>query len=98
MEEWKVFQMTYKQFSDKIVRAGKMVTLACSDMVSAYKVLPVCKKQGRLQDYRFLGKEFADLRYLAFFSALRPLPGVSLTRSWQPSSPSSGRLPLKTPS
>ena len=62
MKEWRVFQLTSKDFSHKVVRAGKGAIISCSDMVSAYKTLPVCIKQRRLQVHHFLGKEFMDLR------------------------------------
>ena len=62
LKEWDVYQLTSKQFSFKIARAGKNSMISCSDMVAAYKTLPVCKAQRRLQVHHFMGKEFVDLR------------------------------------
>ena len=64
LKEWRVHQTTSKQISDMIARSGHGSWLSCCDMVSAYKTLPVCKKQRRLQCFRFLGKDFVDLRMI----------------------------------
>ena len=64
LHEWKVTQTTSKHFSDMISRSGKNSIMSCSDMVSAYKCLPVCIKQRRLQVFSFPGKEFIDLRLI----------------------------------
>ena len=47
-----------------IARSGKNSVLTCSDMCNAYKCLPVCMKQRRLQVFSFLGREFCDLRLI----------------------------------
>ena len=62
LKEWTVFQTTPKQFADMVARAGKGAVISCSDMVNAYKCIPVCKKQQRLQVFHFCGHEFVDLR------------------------------------
>ena len=64
LAQWRVIQTTSKQFAAMIARAGRGATLSCSDMVSAYKSLPVCVKQQRLQVFHFLGREFVDLRLI----------------------------------
>ena len=61
---WKVRQTTAKDFANLIARAGKGAIITCCDMVAAYKCLPVVRKQRRLQVFRFLGKEFVDLRLI----------------------------------
>ena len=43
-----------------IVRAGRDCILSCSDMVSAYKNLPVKMEQRCLQVFRFCGRDFVD--------------------------------------
>ena len=62
MKEWPVDQTTSKQFAEMISRAGRRAVLFCCDLVSAYKCLPVCKEQQRLQVFAFGGKLFVDLR------------------------------------
>ena len=62
LKEWKVLQTTSKNIAEMIARSGRNALLSCCDMVSAYKALPVCRKQRRLQCFRFLGKDFVDLR------------------------------------
>ena len=55
-------QTTSKAFAKMISRAGKGCTMSCSDMVSAYKNLPVKLEQRRLQVFKFCGKHFVDLK------------------------------------
>ena len=62
LQQWRVFQTTSRQFAEMIARSGKDSVMSCSDMVSAYKNLPVCLQQRRLQVFRLLGREFVDLR------------------------------------
>ena len=62
LQQWRVFQTTSRQFALMVSRAGRGSVMSCSDMVAAYKNLPVCIKQRRLQVFRFLGREFVDLR------------------------------------
>ena len=64
LKSWQVHQTTSKQFANKISRAGPCAVMSCSDMVSAYKCLPVCLEQRKLQVFRFLGREFVDLRLI----------------------------------
>ena len=59
---WPVRQTTSRQFAEKIARAGRGAVLCCCDLVNAYKCLPVCKKQQRLQAFKFGEKLFVDLR------------------------------------
>lgn len=62
LKEWPVFQTTAKTFSKMIARAGWGSFMSKSDMVAAYKTLPVCIGQRRLQFFSFLGALFVDLR------------------------------------
>ena len=62
MKIWPVDQTTSKQFAEKLARAGFKALMCCCDLKSAYKCLPVCKKQRRLQVFSFGGKWFVDLR------------------------------------
>ena len=63
LQEWQVVMTTSQQTSDMIANSGKGSILSCSDMVAAYKCLPV-KEQRRLQVFRLLGREFIDLRLI----------------------------------
>ena len=62
LKEWQVYQTTAKQISTMIANAGEGAIMSCSDMVVAYKCLPVKKDQRRLQVFELIGKEFVDLR------------------------------------
>ena len=64
LREWKVTQTTSRDIADMIIRAGRNAILTCSDMISAYKNLPVTLNQRRLQVFRFCGKEFVDLKLI----------------------------------
>ena len=64
LQEWQVVMTTSQQTSDMIANSGKGSILSCSDMVAAYKCLPVKKEQRRLQVFRLLGREFIDLRLI----------------------------------
>ena len=64
MKEWPVIQTTAKQFSRMIADAGRGALFSCSDMVAAYKCLPVKKEQRRFQVFSLLGREFVDLRLI----------------------------------
>ena len=64
LQEWQVHQTTAAEFAGRLARAGRGAFIACSDMVSAYKCLPVTMKQRRLQCFHLLGKEFMDLRLI----------------------------------
>ena len=64
LKEWRVVQTTSRQIANMIARAGKGAVLSCSDMQNAYKNLPVCTEQRRLQTFRFLNREFVDLRLI----------------------------------
>ena len=61
LDTWSVKQTTARQFADMIMRAGPNAIISCSDMVAAYKNLPVMKEQRRLQVFEFCGKQFVDL-------------------------------------
>ena len=61
LDTWHVKQTTACQFADMIMRAGRNAVMSCSDMVSAYKNMPVTKEQRRLQVFEFCGKQFVDL-------------------------------------
>ena len=60
--EWPVFQTSAHAFSDMVARAGWNSIMSKSDMVAAYKTLPVCIGQRHLQYFCFLGALFVDLR------------------------------------
>ena len=62
LDIWKVKQTTSKDFARMISRAGAGCIMSCSDMISAYKNLPVKLEQRRLQVFQFCGKHFVDLR------------------------------------
>ena len=47
--EWPVFQTSARTFSDMVARAGWNSIMSKSDMVAAYKTLPVCISQRNLQ-------------------------------------------------
>ena len=64
LKTWTVKQTTAKQFADMIVESGQGSLMSCSDMVSAYKNLPVKKEQRRLQVFQFGGKHFVDLKLI----------------------------------
>ena len=64
LSNWKVYQTTSKQVAEMILRSGVGSLLACCDIQSAYKCLPVAMKQRRLQCFQFLGKIFMDLRMI----------------------------------
>ena len=64
LQAWRVVQTTAKQFAEMIRKSGKGCLISCCDMVAAYKTLPVCEKQRRLQIFHFLEKEFIDLRMI----------------------------------
>lgn len=62
--EWPVFQTSARAFSEMIARAGWGSIMSKSDMVAAYKTLPVCISQRSLQYFCFLGALFVDLRMI----------------------------------
>ena len=62
--EWPVFQTSARAFSDMVARAGWGCIMSKSDMVAAYKTLPVCTSQRSLQNFCFLGALFVDLRMI----------------------------------
>ena len=62
LQIWKVKQTTSKKFAEMVARAGQNCLMSCSDMVSAYKNLPVKLDQRKLQVFRFCGKDFVDLK------------------------------------
>ena len=64
LAKWRVYQTTSKMVADMIARSGANSLLACCDIQSAYKCLPVTIKQRRLQCFEFLGKLFMDLRMI----------------------------------
>ena len=53
-----------KQFAEMLVETGQGCIMSCSDMISAYKNLPVKKEQRRLQVFQFGGKHFVDLKLI----------------------------------
>ena len=62
LKTWTVKQTTSKEVANMIVRAGRDCILSCSDMVAAYKNIPVKLQQRPLQVFRFCGKDFVDTR------------------------------------
>ena len=64
LKEWRMVQTTSKQIANTITRSGRKAALACSDMCNAYKCLPVCRKQKRLQVFNLPGREFCGLRLI----------------------------------
>ena len=62
--EWPVHQTSARAFSNMVVNAGWNSVMSKSDMVAAYKTLPVCMKQRSLQFFSFLGALFMDLRMI----------------------------------
>ena len=62
LAKWKVNQTTSRQFAEMLARAGPAAVMACCDMVAAYKTIPVALHQRKLQCFRFLGRDFVDLR------------------------------------
>ena len=62
LKDWPVTMLTAAQFSQMIVRAGRGSFMACSDMKDAYKMIPVCHRQRRLQAYEFCGAMFIELK------------------------------------
>ena len=60
--EWPVYQTSARAFSDMVAKAGWFSIMSKSDMVAAYKTLPVCMSQRSLQFFSFLGALFMDLR------------------------------------
>ena len=49
LKQWRVVQTTAREFSDMLARCGQGAFMSCCDMVAAYKCLPVCLSQRRLQ-------------------------------------------------
>ena len=64
LKEWRVVQTTAATFASMVARSGPGAWLSCCDMTNAYKCLPVCLSQRKLQCFRFLGKDFMDLRLI----------------------------------
>jgi len=62
--EWPVHQTSARAFSDMVAKAGWNSIMSKSDMVAAYKTLPVCMNQRSLQFFSFLGSLFVDLRMI----------------------------------
>lgn len=62
LSQWPVTQTTAKAFSFMLAQAGQGAIMSCSDMVAAYKTLPVCIPQRQLQGFSFMGNLFLDLR------------------------------------
>ena len=62
LSEWPVTMLTASQFSRMIVKAGRGAVMSCSDMKDAYKMMPVCLKQRKLQAYFFCGALFVELK------------------------------------
>ena len=62
LSEWPVTMLTASQFSHMIVKAGRGAVISCSDMKDAYKIIPVCLKQRKLQAYYFCGALFVELK------------------------------------
>ena len=62
--EWPVHQTSARAFSNMVANAGWNSIMSKSDMVAAYKTLPVCKRQRSLQFFSFLGALFMDLRMI----------------------------------
>ena len=62
LSQWQVTQTTARVFSFMIALAGKGAIMSCSDMVAAYKTLPVTLSQRPLQGFSFMGSLFLDLR------------------------------------
>ena len=61
---WPVRQSTAKDFAIKILHAGPGSYMACSDLKDAYKMLPVCLEQRKLQAFKLCGAVFIDLKLI----------------------------------
>ena len=53
LNKWKVKATTSSQFAEMLTRAGRDAIMSCSDMVNAYKNLPVAKAQRRSQVFKY---------------------------------------------
>ena len=64
LRDWPVKMLTAAKFAKMVVLAGRNAFMACSDMQSAYKMIPICKKQRKLQAYTFCGALFIELKLI----------------------------------
>ena len=64
LSEWPVTMLTARKFAKMIVKAGRDALISCSDMCDAYKMIPVCLKQRKLQAYSFCGALFIELKLI----------------------------------
>ena len=64
MQIWHIEQMTSKEFAEKLSKAGRHVVMTKSDLVGAYKCLPVCIGQRWLQGFVIGRKLFIELRMM----------------------------------
>ena len=64
LSEWPVNMLTARKFAQMIVKAGRGALMSCSDMCDAYKMIPICLKQRKLQAYRFCGALFVELKLI----------------------------------
>ena len=62
LQDWKVSMLTAPKFAKKIVNCGREAFMACSDLKDAYKMIPVCLEQRKLQAYSFCGALFIELK------------------------------------
>ena len=63
-QDWPVTMTTVAQFAKMIYSAGRDAYFACSDVVDAYKAIPVTKDQRQLQAYHFCGALFIELKLI----------------------------------
>ena len=61
---WPVSMLTTKQFAHMVCQAGRGAYMACSDVKDAYKLIPVCLDQRKLQGYCFCGAIFIELKMI----------------------------------
>lgn len=64
---WPVQMLQASNVSQMIAECGQFSLISCNDVKAAYKSIPVCLKQRKLQLFEFMGKWFLDLR-LVFVS------------------------------
>ena len=61
-QDWPVSMTTVSQFAKMVFDAGPDAYIACSDVVDAYKMIPVSKDQRKLQAYHFCGALFIEIK------------------------------------
>ena len=61
---WPVKMLTAAKFAKMVMLAGRNSFIACSDLKDAYKMIPVCKEQRKLQAYKFCDALFIELKLI----------------------------------